>query len=68
MAKRFDDQFQGFLAGHDHDIALEEEWVNSEFKAEKGDQDEKPPPESSGTYALTDRRSDPHAQQRGNDR
>jgi hypothetical protein len=49
-------------------FASEEEWTNDEFKAENGKEDQEPAPKGCSTYALTDRCSDPHTQQRGNDR
>src|SRR5215475_13083312 len=48
--------------------ASEAEWTNDEFKAKNGKEDQEPAPEGCSTYALTDCCSDPHAQQRGNDR
>jgi len=41
--------------------------MNGEFKAKNCDEDKEPAPKGCGAYALTDRCSDPHAQQRGND-
>ena len=48
--------------------ASEEEWTNDEFKAKNGKEDQEPAPKGCSAYALTDRCSDPRAQQRGNDR
>src|SRR5215813_5983330 len=44
------------------------EWTNDEFKAKDGKEDQEPAPKGCSTYALTDYCSDPHTQQRGNDR
>src|SRR5690349_292526 len=48
--------------------ASEEEWANDEFKAKYGKEDQEPAPKRGGAYAPPDRCSDPHTQQRGNDR
>ena len=46
------------LQAHDYQV----------IEAENGKEDQEPAPKGCSTYALTDRCSDPHTQQRGNDR
>ncbi|HET6160740.1 MAG TPA: hypothetical protein VFE34_20510 [Dongiaceae bacterium] len=64
------DAFNNACASIGWDIVSdsEEEWTNDEFKAKHGKEDQEPAPKGCSTYALTDCCSDPHTQQRGNDR